>query len=177
MALLEEAKGYFLRVLELDPEAATAHYNLDLIYKQLGDKEKAATHFKLYQKYKTDDNARDRAVVIARSKDPAADHAAEAIVIYDLRREGAFELGENVGVRRAALYGLRPPTADPPSPRKGRAVVAGAVGGVLRPALAEGPTGGLSARRSSIRSGPRPGCPGLSLHATATSSRVCVSRS
>jgi tetratricopeptide (TPR) repeat protein len=113
VALLEEARGYFQRVLELDPEAAAAHYNLDLIYKQLGDKESSARHFKLYQKYKSDDNARDRAVVIARSKNPAADHAAEAIVIYDLGRDGAFELGEDAGVRRAALYELTPAPADP----------------------------------------------------------------
>ena len=48
------------------------------------------THF--YAKYKPDDNARDEAVAKARIKYPAANHAAEAIVIYDLQRPGAYEL-------------------------------------------------------------------------------------
>ncbi len=43
-------------------------------------------------KYKPDDNARERAVAIHRLKNPAADHAAEAVVIYDLRRSGAYGL-------------------------------------------------------------------------------------
>ncbi len=110
VGFLEEAKGLFQRVLELDPENATAHYNLDLIYKQLGDKEKAKVHFALHRKYKPDDNARDKAVVIARKNDPAADHAAEAIVIYDLGRDGAFEL-EQGAERRVAAYELRPPAS------------------------------------------------------------------
>ena len=33
---LRQAVATFRRVLELDPENVTAHYNLDLIYKQLG---------------------------------------------------------------------------------------------------------------------------------------------
>ncbi len=104
--LLQKARRHFERVLELDPENTTAHYNLDLIFKQLGDKERAAGHFALYRKYKVDDNARDRAVAIARAADPAANHAAEAIVIYDLQREGGYEMQS--GERRAARYELKP---------------------------------------------------------------------
>jgi hypothetical protein len=89
---LREAVATFRRVLELDPENVTAHYNLDLIYKQLGAREKAAEHFALYQKYRPDDNARDRAITAQRAANEAADHAAEAIVIYDLRRAGAYGL-------------------------------------------------------------------------------------
>jgi tetratricopeptide (TPR) repeat protein len=89
---LRDAVATFRRVLELDPENIAAHYNLDLIYKQLGAREKAAEHFALYQKYRPDDNARDRAVAHHRASSEAADHAAEAIVIYDLRRAGAYEL-------------------------------------------------------------------------------------
>ena len=98
-----QALAQFLRVLELDPENTTAHFNLDLIYKQLGDPEKAAHHLDLYRKYKVDDNARDRAVAIARANDPAANHAAEAIVIYDLHRPEAYEMEMT---RRAAAYEL-----------------------------------------------------------------------
>jgi tetratricopeptide (TPR) repeat protein len=94
VALLGEARETFQRVLELDPENVSAHYNLDLIYKQLGDRESAAKHFSLYRRYKPDDNARDRAIAKHRAGNPAADRAAEAIVIYDLRRSGAPGLGE-----------------------------------------------------------------------------------
>ncbi|MFQ5528554.1 MAG: tetratricopeptide repeat protein, partial [Thermoanaerobaculia bacterium] len=91
-ALLEEARGWFLDVLDLDPENVTAHYNLDLIYKQLGRREEAAHHFALYRKYKPDDNARGRAIAKHRAENPAADHAAEPIAIYDLQRAGAYGL-------------------------------------------------------------------------------------
>ncbi|HVR95774.1 MAG TPA: tetratricopeptide repeat protein, partial [Thermoanaerobaculia bacterium] len=91
-ALLTEARGLFERTLELDPENAPAHYNLHLVYRQLGDKDKAARHLKAFNVYRPDDQARDRAIAIARANNPAANHAAEAIVIYDLRREGAYEL-------------------------------------------------------------------------------------
>ena len=37
---------------------------------------------------------------------PAANHAAEAIVIYDLRREGAYEM--EGGERLAAAFELKP---------------------------------------------------------------------
>ncbi len=92
-ALLEQARSEFLDVLDLDPENVTAHFNLDLIYKQLGRREEAAHHFELYRKYKPDDNARGRAIAKHRAANPAADHAAEAIAIYDLQRPGAYELG------------------------------------------------------------------------------------
>ncbi len=84
--LLAEATSYFERALELDPENASAHYNLSLVYRQLENPEKASEHLELYRKYKPDDNASDRAIARARAADPAANHAAEAIVIYDLGR-------------------------------------------------------------------------------------------
>jgi tetratricopeptide (TPR) repeat protein len=106
-ALLQEALGYFERTLALDSEDMTAHYNLSLIYRQLGNQERAASHLALYRKYKPDDNALDRAVVSARSKDPAANHAAEAVVMYDLHRPGAYEMTETA--RKAEKYELKPP--------------------------------------------------------------------
>jgi len=112
--LLEEARAQFERVLELDPENAMAHYNLNLIYRQLGDPPRAEQHFGLHEKYKVDDNARDRAVAVARANDPAANHAAEAIVIYDLNRAEAFE--KKGGPRAAAAHELVVP-AQAPEPR------------------------------------------------------------
>lgn len=108
---LHRARERFEQALAFDPENVPAHYNLNLIARRLGEEKKAAEHLALYSKYKPDDNARDRAVAIARANDPAANHAAEAIVIYDLHRPQAFELGQTN--RRAAAYELRPLAAKP----------------------------------------------------------------
>jgi tetratricopeptide (TPR) repeat protein len=89
---LTDAVARFKRTLELDSENVTAHHNLAIIYERLGDREMAAQHRALHERYRADDNARDRAVAIARRRDPAADHAAQATVIYPLQRNGAFEL-------------------------------------------------------------------------------------
>jgi tetratricopeptide (TPR) repeat protein len=86
------AKAEFERTLTLDTENVTAHYNLALVYAELGDAAKAAEHRGLHERFRPDDNARDRAIAIARRREPAADHAAQAVVIYDLQRPGAFEL-------------------------------------------------------------------------------------
>jgi tetratricopeptide (TPR) repeat protein len=86
----------FRKTLALDSENLTAHYTLALIYAQLGDETKAAHHRRQHEKYRPDDNARDRAISIARRADPAADHAAQATVIYSLQRLGAPEL--NLGL-------------------------------------------------------------------------------
>jgi hypothetical protein len=113
---LERAVASFERALAIDPENATAHFNLDLVLRQLGRGEEAAEHRALYLKYKDDDNARDRAIAIARAADPAADHAADAIVIYDLRRRGAF--------------GLERPGLDDPAGGVPGAIAGGMPGGV-----------------------------------------------
>jgi tetratricopeptide (TPR) repeat protein len=88
-ALLDEAVATFHRTLEIDPENSTAHYNLQLLYQQLGNAELAEKHRALHQNYKDDDNIRDRAHRLARERYPAADHAAETLVIYPLHRRGA----------------------------------------------------------------------------------------
>jgi len=90
---LAEAAATFDRVLQLDPENVEAHYNLSLVHAQLGDLEAAGRHRELHARYKPDDNASDRAIAAARARYPAADHAANAIAIYDLRRSDAYELG------------------------------------------------------------------------------------
>ncbi len=84
---LSEAQQLFEKTLELDPENTVAHYNLGLVYTLLGDEEQALEHKRLHEYFRVDDNARDRAVNIHRSKNAAADHAAESVVIYDLQRK------------------------------------------------------------------------------------------
>ena len=85
-ALLRRAVGHLEAALELDPEVARAHYIMEQVLIDLGDEEGAAVHAGLHRSYKMDDNARDVAVAAARAKYPAADVAAEAVVIYDLHR-------------------------------------------------------------------------------------------
>ena len=84
--LLREAQQWFAKTLQLDPENTTAHYNLSLIHTILGNEQQANEHRRLHEYYRIDDNAADHAVTLHRSKNPAADHAAEAVVIYDLQR-------------------------------------------------------------------------------------------
>ncbi len=87
--LLLEAAQVFQRSLELDPDNLTAHYNLYQIYTHLEDKQKAQYHHRMHEILRPDDNARDRAVNRARLANPAANYAAEPIVVYDLQRPGA----------------------------------------------------------------------------------------
>jgi tetratricopeptide (TPR) repeat protein len=90
LSFLRLAVDQFDKTLQLDFENLTAHYNLALIHAQLGDEEKATLHRRYHERYRPDDNARDRAVAIARRRDAAADHAAQSIVIYPLQRPGAL---------------------------------------------------------------------------------------
>lgn len=85
-AMLRQAVEQFERTLTIDPENVTAHYNLALLFTQLGQDEDAAVHRQLHARYKPDDNARDRAIALARNRYPAANHAAEPLVIYSLSR-------------------------------------------------------------------------------------------
>jgi tetratricopeptide (TPR) repeat protein len=96
-AMLREAATVFENVLTLDPENTTAHYNLQQIHLELGEDERARHHAELHGTYKVDDNARDRAVSEARRRYPAANHAAEDVVIYDLQRPGAPGVDESSG--------------------------------------------------------------------------------
>ena len=105
-ALLRESAAWLDRALAIDPENAAAHYTLSLVYAQRGDEAAAARHRELHARYKPDDNARDSAIARARLANPAANHAAEAVVIYDLQREGRFT------VDAAPILGAAPQLAS-----------------------------------------------------------------
>ena len=90
-ALQNEALATFERVLELDPENLSAHYNLALLHELMGNADEAAHHRQLHTTYKPDENARDKAFIAARKKSPAANHTAESVVIYDLQRPGGMD--------------------------------------------------------------------------------------
>ncbi len=86
---LSEAAEWFHKALVQDPENAAAHYNLAQVYRLLGQTERSAFHAAEHDRYRIDDNARDRAIAAARRRDRAADHAADPVVIHDLHRPGA----------------------------------------------------------------------------------------
>ena len=88
--LLEEARAEFAQVLAQDPENLTAHFNLALIYADLGEAGHAERHRALAHRYRPDDHAVERAVAMHRRGNPAANHAAEPIAVYDLQRPQAY---------------------------------------------------------------------------------------
>ena len=89
---LRQAAAEFEKTLSLDSENVTAHYSLAQVYAQLGEESGAAEHRKLHERYREDNNARDRAIALARHRDAAADHAAQSIVIYSLLPSNATRL-------------------------------------------------------------------------------------
>jgi len=93
---MERARDRYLEVLNYDPENLNAHYGLKQVYGVLGAAEDQKRHAELHAYYKPDDNASDFAVAQARLKYPAANRAAEAVVIYDLGRAEAHGIGRPV---------------------------------------------------------------------------------
>ncbi len=89
---LQQAREWLEKVLELDPENVKTHYNLALVFTELGDTDAAAEHRLLHDKYRPDDQAIEQAVTAHRSRNPAANHAAEETAVYNLQREGAYGL-------------------------------------------------------------------------------------
>ena len=83
------ATQQFKKTLSIDSENVTAHYNLQLLYNELGKSQEADEHQRLHAIFKPDDNARDQAVRLAREKYPAANFAAESVVKYPLQRQDA----------------------------------------------------------------------------------------
>jgi hypothetical protein len=90
--LMRDAAAWYERALALDTENLNAHWGLKQVYRDLGDEARERRHAELHGYYKPDDNARDYAVARARLKYAAANHAAEAVVIYDLQRPGNYGL-------------------------------------------------------------------------------------
>jgi tetratricopeptide (TPR) repeat protein len=81
---LHQALETFERTLAIDSENAVAHYNLERVHRQLGNEAQAEHHGHLHLKYKGDDSIAGVVIGKARKRYPAADHAAEMLVIYPL---------------------------------------------------------------------------------------------
>ena len=97
-AKFREAIAEFNKTLELDSENVDAHYHLQQLYQALGDSEQADHHRQQHLTYKPNDNARGFAVAEARKKYPAANHAAEKVVVYDLH-QAVMEVDDEGEVR------------------------------------------------------------------------------
>ncbi len=87
-ALVNRALSVARAALEVDPEHAQAWWLVNRSATELGDESTAANAREKHARYKPDENARDRAVRLAREKYPWANAAAEATVLYPMHREG-----------------------------------------------------------------------------------------
>jgi hypothetical protein len=81
---LAQAAETYQKVLVFDPEKAEAYYGLAQIAQLNGSISDYQRFHDLYQKYKEDDQAKSYAISVARMNDPAADKAANQLVIYPL---------------------------------------------------------------------------------------------
>ena len=69
---------------------------LDIVAIPSQDAERSRSFYIETLGLRPDDNARDRAITVARRTNPAADHAAQATVIYSLQRPA---MTDRIGVR------------------------------------------------------------------------------
>ena len=99
-SLLQQSRRWLQRVLSIDPENLAAHYSLSLVEAGLGHPELAAAHRRQHQRYRPDDQAVEQAVTRHRRRVAAANHAAQAIAIYDLQRPEALAAGTGPEVDR-----------------------------------------------------------------------------
>lgn len=78
------ANQAIVRSLELNPQVAQSWFLASRIRESAGDSEGATAALAEFELLRPDDNARDRAIRLARSRSEIADHAAEPVAIYDL---------------------------------------------------------------------------------------------
>jgi tetratricopeptide (TPR) repeat protein len=100
-ALYAEAVALTDRALLLDSQRFQSWYIRMQALEAMGDASRAADACAAYERYRPDDNARDRAVNAARARDAAANHAAEPAAVYDLQRVGAPGLVSGAVARSA----------------------------------------------------------------------------
>ena len=80
----QRAKALAERALAADPESVSAWYLLAQASTELGNAAAAERAMREHDRYRIDDNARDRAIRLARERYPAAARAADPITLYRL---------------------------------------------------------------------------------------------
>ena len=100
--LCSTAPGWMFGARKTDRASRLTGGRLRWTHGALGRDDEARRHGELHAFFKPDDNARDRAVAVARRNNPAANVAAEAVVVYDLQRSGseAYDLTVDAGTER-----------------------------------------------------------------------------
>jgi tetratricopeptide (TPR) repeat protein len=89
---IDQAQQMYNNILAINSEWAAAYYGLFRVAKMQGDDKTADDMQKQYQYYKLDDQIKDRAINAARIKDPAADKAANRVVIYSTQSSEAYPM-------------------------------------------------------------------------------------
>ena len=85
----QRARALSERALAADPESVSAWYLLAQASTELGDVAAADRAMREHDRYRIDDNARDRAIRLARERYPAAARAADPITLYTLAPSGS----------------------------------------------------------------------------------------
>jgi tetratricopeptide (TPR) repeat protein len=96
--LLQRAVDALEAALAIDPEAAIVHHTLSQVRELQGDRAAAARHRAAHERYRVDDLAVATAGARHRAANPPANHAAEAVTLYDLRPEsGTVQMAPQPG--------------------------------------------------------------------------------
>ena len=93
------------RSLELNSQRARTWFLASRLFEAAGDDEGAARALAEFEVIRPDDNARDRAIRLARSRSEIADHAAEPIAIYDLNEDASTASETDVATDRTVMVG------------------------------------------------------------------------
>ena len=80
---LEASLGWWLRVLQIDPENANAHYHRHLCYVRMGRDADAEEARKSYERYKTDENAPQVTNAYLREH-PDVNREAQGVHVHEL---------------------------------------------------------------------------------------------
>ena len=99
-SFIAEAIAWYHHTLGIEPENAEAHYGLSQAYAQSGETGLLEEHRRLYQTYKVNDNARDRAIALARRMDAMA---RDGQVIKN--RKGLYCLTGHLPVSTGRVHG------------------------------------------------------------------------
>ena len=98
-AQVELALEAISRSIELNAQSPESWFLASLIREASGDLEGAEKALAEFEIIRPDNNARDRAIRLARSRSEIADHAAEPVAIYDLQRSVGLIESEKTALR------------------------------------------------------------------------------